>query len=140
MTQPEIPLLPLDRRPELAGKLIRLWRIVHLARGEEMAVIVMPGEWPDPLPATVEDVPVQFNEVAGGTGGMMILARIGKLWRVAYTVAYRGTLDMPLSKLRQMVICAEIDRSKDDMTLWMAPSPTTGQVPMWKMSRPSLRQ
>lgn len=140
MSQSQIALLPLERRPVLAGKLIRLWRVAHLARGDELTVIVMPGEWPDPLPATVDDVPVQFNEVAGGPGGMMVLGRIGKLWRVSYTVAGADALTVPLSTLRLMVVSAEVDRAKADITMWMAPSPTTGEVPMWKMPRPSLRQ
>lgn len=144
MTQPEIPLIPLERRPAFAAKLVRIWRLQHLARGEELAVIVLPGEWPtESFPAVVyvagEDVPVKYDKCAGGPGGIMILGRIGDKWRVAYNLA---ALDSEHMQIKHLALTCMYGELSDDpnMKFWMHPSPTTGEVPMWEMPRPSLRR
>lgn len=143
MTQPRFPLIPLERRPDFAARLVRVWRLQHLARGEEMAVIVWPGEWPTRThPAVVnaggDDVPVKYDKCAGGDSGIMIIGRIGDKWRVAYGIAAADSEHMKVGDLALICMYGEV-RDDPEIKFWMHPSPTTGEVPMWKMPRPSAR-
>lgn len=143
MTSPEVPRMPLEGRPAFAARLVRVWRLQHLARGEDMAVIVWPGEWPTSThPAVVttagDDIPVKYDKCAGGTGGIMIIGKVVNKWRVAYGIAAAGMENMTIRDLALICMYGEVS-DDPDIKLWMHPSPTTGQTPMWKMPRPSAR-
>jgi hypothetical protein len=122
-------LLPVEGRPRFARKMVAVWRWHHMARGEEMTVFVWPGEWPD-APREVAGAAVKEGTV-GGAGGVLVLGRVGEVWRGAYQLASRlwdGTSPSDLA-----IACAftEVDLSDPEMKVWLHPDPVTGDVPMW---------
>lgn len=128
-----IDLLPLAGRPAYARKMIAVWRLHHLAAGDELTVTVWPGEWPD-APREVQGVPVVEDERVGGPESMMILGRVGTAWRVAYNHCYRLAAELGVDDLALTTAFLELDENRD-MRLWLSPSPETGEVPMWSITR-----
>lgn len=128
-----VPRLPLAERPAFARKMIAVWRLHHLAAGEDLTVTVWPGEWPDDQPREVKGVPVVEDDRIGGTGAVMILGKTRGVWRACYQIATTLFAGMTADDL---AICTAFMSVADDrsMKLWLHPDPVSGEVPMWAIA------
>lgn len=130
----QVTHLPLSARPAFVRKMIAVWRWHHLAQGEDLVVLVYPGEWPDGEPREVKGIPVKEEPTIGGPGVVMVMGRVGEAWKVAYNMAVEPLCDMSPQDLAICTIYLQIDDSRD-LRIWMHPSPETGEVPMWVKRR-----
>lgn len=133
MTFESLPRMPLQDRPLFARRMIAVWRLHHLSAGEELKVRVHSGEWPDGHPAEVKSVPVVEDDVAsGGPGGVLVLGRIGDVWRAAFNVAVDLHRNTPAAELAIVSAYMEVTAPRAPLRIWMHPDPRTGEVPMWE--------
>lgn len=128
-----VPLVDLADRPRFAAKMIAVWRWHHMAQGEDLAVTVMPGEWPDGVAHEIKGCPVVEDKAPSGAGGMLVLGRKGTKWYGAYQLAIADTLRFSVQELAIMTAFMEVAEDRS-MKLWLHPSPETGEVPMWQMA------
>lgn len=133
---PKDKLLPLADRPRFARRMVAVWRQVNDAVGEELSVNVMPGEWPEGVDMFASGVPVRFEERVGGTGGVMVLGRIGEIWRMAFQLATTLSARWTLEELATICAYAQVDDTRN-MRMWLAPDPITGAVTTWIVPRPN---
>lgn len=126
------PAIPVAGRPRFAAQMVAVWRWHHMARGEELSVVVRPGEWPDGEPLEVKGVPVVEDDKIGGANAVLVLGRVGSHWRAAYQIAAQMWVDAAITTqdLAIATVFMEFDGSLD-MTVWLHPDPETGEVPMW---------
>ncbi len=123
--------LPIADRPRFAAQMIAVWRWHHLRKGEDLSVTIHPGEWPEGVPMEVKGCEVVEHEVGGGPGGVLVLGRVGEVWKAAYTMALAWPGGpMSVQELATTSFYMEVDGSAD-IKLWMAPNPATGEVPAW---------
>lgn len=130
----KVPLMPLSERPAMARKMIAVWRLHHLSSGEELSVTVWPGEWPDDQPHEVKGVRVEESDQIGGSGAMLVLGRVGEVWRGCYQLCSSLLADMAPVDLAICTAFMEVGADRD-MKLWLHPSPETGDVPMWTVRK-----
>lgn len=131
---PEKYLLPLVDRPRFARRMVAVWREKNNAAGEQLHVNVMPGEWPDGVPMLASGVEVRFEERVGGAGGVMVLGRVGEVWRMSYQIGVTMMTGWTLDELAQVTFFAQVDDSKS-IELWMPPDPYTGATHRWFIPR-----
>lgn len=127
-----LDMMPLPDRPAFARKLLAVWRLQHLAAGEDVTISVAPGEWPD-APRQVKGVPV-VDDDRNAPGAVMVLGRVGTAWRVAYNHALALATGMTVEQLTCLTGFAEVDDDRE-MKVWAAPSPDAGRVPVWSATR-----
>lgn len=122
-------------RPQFARKLLAVWRLQHLAAGDDMHVVVWPGEWPDSQPREVKGVPVDESDKIGGPGSVMVMGRARGSWRCVYQLAFPQHSLFSAQELA--IICGYFDVPDDGapMKVWMHPDPVSGAVPMWEVAR-----
>lgn len=125
--------LPIADRPRFAAKMIAVWRWHHMARGEDLSVCVMTGEWPEGVPHEVKGCEVVERDDVGGSGGVLVLGRKGTKWYAAYQLAITGPADFSVQDLAVMTFYMEVAEDRS-MKLWLSPDPATGEVPMWQMA------
>lgn len=129
-----VPLLPLADRPRFAAKMIAVWRWHHMAMGEELAVTIMPGEWPIDTPYELKGCKIVEHPSVGGSGGVLVLGRKGSDWYGAYQLATADQLGWSTEELALATFYMKVG-DDPDMKLWLSPDPVTGEVPMWSIAR-----
>lgn len=130
-----VETIPLEARPRFARKMVGVWRWHHLARGEDLTVVVWPGEWPAGAPREVVGADVTEMAFGGAAGGMFVLGRVGATWKGAYQIAHPLIADLPTDLVAVTCAFVQVDPTNPDMTMWLHPDPKTGQVPMWSIRR-----
>lgn len=128
--------IPLPGRPGFARKMIAVWRLHHLTNGEDLTVTVWPGEWPADAAREVKGVPVVEDDRIGGKGAVMVLGRVGDMWRAAYNLAvvpFAGVAPVDLAVATAFMEVGEDPGS--NIKLWLHPDPADGTVPMWEIPR-----
>lgn len=128
------PRIALADRPRFAAKMISVWRWHHLAKGEDLKVTVYPGQWPDGTPHEIKGCPVVEHEAVSNEDVVLILGRIGDVWRAAVNVAFADGLRCTTEELAIATAYMEVDDTRN-MKLWMTPDPITGEVPIWTWNR-----
>lgn len=132
----DVELLPIAARPRYVRRLVAVWRKQHLAMGDDLSVIVWTGEWPTGTPPFVAGtVPVREDDRIGGPGSVMVLGRVGQVWRVAYNMAFDIDGLVGVDELAITTAYLEVADADEPMKMWLHPSPTTGEVPMWLIPR-----
>jgi hypothetical protein len=114
--------------------MLAVWRLHHLTKGDDVVVLVAPGEWPDGVPHEVKGVRVEESDKIGGPLAVMVLGRVGSVWRWALQLAYEPGADFSLDDLSLVTSFGEVS-DEGDIRFWLSPSPETGEVPMWTVVR-----
>lgn len=131
----EVELLSIADRPMFARKLLAVWRLHHLAAGEDIAIMVYPDEWPADHPLEVKGVPVRIDAKATtAPGAMLILGRARDSWRWAFNIADIHAADFTVENLAIITAYGEVTND-GEIKLWLSPSPETGEVPMWTLGK-----
>lgn len=128
-----VPRIPLAERPRFAAKMVAVWRWHHMAKGEDLHLVVYPGDWPDDAPAEIKGAQVAESEHVGGPGAVVVMGRVGNAWRLALNIFAEPLAAMPVSEVAICTVYMESPNdSPGDALLWMHPHPVTGETPMWK--------
>lgn len=129
--------LPLEGRPRFARKMVALWRLHHMSRGEGLAVLVPAGEWPANGPAELAGARVEHPDWYTFANGVIVAGRVGEgEVRFAMSVMHRALIGMTLD---QLALCSAfgafpVDGGRDG-ALWLAPHHQTGEVPSFVLPR-----
>lgn len=127
-------VMPLDRRPAFARKMIAVWRLHHLAAGKELTVTVWPGEWPEGEPREIKGVPVVEDDRIGGSNAIMILGQVRGVWRAAYNLCVAWYVNFTVEDVAITTAFMEVG-DDPEMKVWLHPDPGTGEVPMWAVPK-----
>lgn len=129
--------IPLDERPAYARKMVAVWRLHHLARGEELTVLVPAGEWPAGGPDEVTGARVEHPDWYEYPNGVMVVGMVEGVPRFAISVAHRLLASMSAADLAQCTAFGElpVDPARGDGKVWFAPDPVTGATPMFVLPR-----
>lgn len=130
----EVQPLPLADRPAFARKMLAVWRLHHLDRGEDLKITVAPGEWPDGQPREVKGVPVEEHE-SMHPQLVWVWGRARGTWRWAANCAFVLPMELDAEQLAITSVYGALPDDDGQGRLWLAPSPETGEVPMWTLPR-----
>lgn len=130
-----VPMLDMADRPRFARTMVAVWRWHHLAKGEDLVVLVWPGEWPEGGPAEVAGARVDTSEDIGGRSAILVLGKARGKWLGAQQLmssAWRGITAKDLA-----IACAFMEVGDDRrLKIWLHPDPDTGAPsPVWTRRR-----
>lgn len=132
-----VPLIPIPDRPAFARRMVAAWRLHHLAAGNDLTVLVWPDEWPHSHDRAVKGVPVVEDGTIGGPGSLLVLGKARGTWRFCCGLATSLTAGMDSAIFA--VTCAYGEVRDDGTRVWLAPSPATGEVPVWLVPKAGAR-
>lgn len=132
-TADRVARIPIADRPRFARKMIAVWRLHHLAAGEDLAVLVPPGEWPDDVEPQVKGVPVVQTAGMGGDGSVVVIGRKAGAWYVACNIAAAPLADFTAENLAITTVYIQVADKRT--MIWLHPAAHDGAVPMWEVDR-----
>lgn len=130
--RPDLPMIPIADRPAFARTMLAVWRLHHLVRGEDVSVNIHAGEWPEGVPREVAGVPVVDWDKCR-SGDVWVIGRKGDVWVTAYQLAVSYIADWPAQEIAITSAYVEVKGGGAPLTVWLHPSPETGEVPMWQV-------
>jgi len=129
--------IPIADRPAFVRKVVAVWRLHHLARGEELAVFVPAGEWPADGPAEVGGAVVDHPDWYTYANGVMVLGLARGEIRFAISIAHRMLAAWSTEDLTRCTLFGDLplDAVAADGRVWFPPDPVTGETPMFRLPR-----
>jgi len=128
--------IPIKDRPAFVRKVVAVWRLHHLAQGDELAVYLPADEWPPGGPAEVAGAIVEHPDWYDHPNGVMVIGGVAGTVRFAISVAHRMLAPMSAADLALCTAFGELPTSgADDGSVWFAPDPATGAAPVFVLPR-----
>lgn len=128
----DLPMIPLEGRPAFARKMLAVWRLHHLVRGEDVSVNICAGDWPEGVDREVKGVPVRDWDKCR-PGDVWVIGRKGDVWVTAYNLAVSIMADWRVENIAITSAYTEVTGGGAPLKMWLSPSPDTGDVTIWEV-------